>query len=301
MTGLTEEMKKKRFRGIGGSEVSAILGLDKYSSPYKIWLLKTGREEGFKGNKYTQAGNILESAVVEYFEQETNYRVIKSSANQKLVVHPKYEFAIGYRDRVYVKTATIGKGVLECKTTQQMIDDVPDTWFTQLQWYLGISNLSYGAVAWLEKGLDFKYREYDYDPEYFNFCIDRVKEFWENHIITDIPPDPINVDDITRMFTKHIEGSKMEATPEMLGVWEELKNVRGTLKELEGREAELIDRVKFAMRDTEVVLNGTKPIFTWKTTAPIHAFDKDLLKEKDPDVYNAFCYEKPGIRKFLIK
>jgi putative phage-type endonuclease len=295
------EIHKAHKRGIGGSEVSAILGLDKYSSPYKIWLIKTGREESFKGNKYTVAGNRLEPAVVEYFQEETKYRVIKSSANQKLVIHPKYEFAIGYRDRLYIRNSTIGKGVLECKTTQQMIDDVPETWFAQLQWYLGISDLSYGAVAWLEKGLDFKYKEYEYDPEFFNYMIEHVREFWESYILPDVPPPPMNVDDINRMFTRHIEGSKMDAGPEMISVHNELKTVKEKIKELETRETELSDRVKFAMRDTEVVLEGTKPLFTWRTTAPIHSFNKDAFKVANPDLYEHFTEEKPGIRKFLVK
>ena len=297
----SDQINKAHKRGIGGSEVSAILGLDKYSSPYKVWLIKTGREKSFVGNKYTVAGNLLEAAVVEYFAQETKYRVIKSSADQKLVVHPKYEFAIGYRDRLYVKTSTIGKGVLECKTTQQIIDDVPVTWFSQLQWYLGVSNLSYGAVAWLEHGLDFKYKEYDYDSDYFDFMIGRVRDFWNNHILTDIPPEPTTIDDIQRMFTRHIEGSKMDATPEMLGVYNELKSLRGKLKIDEARETELIEKVKFAMRDNEVVIDGNKPIFTWRTTEDSTTFDSKKLKDEFPDIYERYCSKKPGVRRFLIK
>jgi len=295
------EIQKSHRRGIGGSEVSAILGLDQYSSPYKIWLVKTGREPSFAGNKYTTAGNRLEPVVVEYFEQETKYRVIKASANQKLVVHPKYEFAIGYRDRIYIKTATIGKGVLECKTTQSPYDDVPESWFTQLQWYLGISDMSYGAVAWLERGLDFKYREYDYDPDYFNFMIERVREFWENNILKDIPPEPINAEDVIKMYNRHVEGSKMEATPELIGVFNELKILREKMKADETREEELINAVKMVMKDTEVILQGTKPLFTWRTTAPISAFDKDKLKLEKPDIYSAYSFQRPGDRRFLVK
>lgn len=298
---LTAEQHKARKRGIGGSEVPGILGLDKYSSPYQVWLRKTGREEPFRGNKYTQAGNILESAVVEYFQQETKYRIIKSSADQKLVVHPKYEFAIGYRDRLYVKTATVGKGVLECKTTQQMIDDVPETWFAQLQWYLGVSDLSYGAVAWLERGLDFKYKEYDYDPEFFNYMIERVGEFWDNYIIPDVPPPPMNIEDINKMFTRHIEGTKMDATPEMIAVHEQLKEIRATLKVHSETEEELTNSVKFAMRDNEVVLNGTTPLFTWRSSKPSMVFDKDKFKEENPELHDSYLVEKPGSRRFLIK
>jgi putative phage-type endonuclease len=297
----TPEIAHKRKGGIGGSEVSAILGIDSYSSPYQIWLRKTGREAPFFGNKYTKAGNILESAVVEYFSRETKYRIIKSSADQKVIIHPKYTFAIGMMDRLYVKTSTIGKGVLECKTTQASYDDVPSTWFTQLQWYLGVSQLSYGAVAWLEKGLDFKYREYEHDPEYFKFCIDAVKVFWEENILKDIPPEPINIIDVNHMFTRHIEGSKMEATPEMIAVYDELNAIRKIMKDCSKTEEDLISKVKIAMRDIVVVLNKNKPIFSWRTTAPIHCFDSDKLKNSDIDVYNAYSYEKPGIRRFLIK
>jgi predicted phage-related endonuclease len=294
------EIKKQRMKGVGGSEVPAILGLDKYSSPYKVWLVKTGRESSFTGNKYTQAGIILESAVVEFFQKETKYRVIKSSAKQKLYVHPKVDYAIGMPDRFYFGNK-IGKGILECKTTQAMIDDVPESWFAQLQWYLGIVGLMYGGVAWLERGLDFKYQEYEFDPDFFNFMLEHVRIFWENHVIKDVPPEPINIQDVERMFTRHIEGSKIEATPELINTHDEIRSLRATIQELETRETELVEKVKLAMRDNELMMSGTKPIFSWRTTAPIHLFDSKALKEADPDVYNAWVVEKPGIRKFLVK
>jgi predicted phage-related endonuclease len=294
------EIIKKRKTGIGGSEVPAILGLDKFSSPYQVWLRKTGREPAFTGNAYTKAGIILESAVVEFFTRETKYRIIKTSSKPQVYVHPKADFAIGMPDRLYIGNR-IGKGILECKTMQGETDDVYDSWFAQLQWYLGVVGLMYGGVAWLEHGLNFKYKEYEYDPDFFNFMLEEVRKFWENHILTDTPPDPINIQDVNLMFTKHIEGSKIEATPEMIAVHADLKTIRGELKALEAKEAELTDWVKFAMRDTETVINGTKPLFTWRTSAPIQAFDKNKLKEADPDAYNAYCYKKPGVRMFLIK
>jgi predicted phage-related endonuclease len=203
-------------------------------------------------------------------------------------------------DRFYIGNK-IGKGILECKTTQSSLEDVPETWFAQLQWYLGIVGLMYGSVAWLEHGLDFKYHEYEFDPDFFNFMLEEVRKFWENHILTDIPPDPINVADVEKMFTRHVEGSKIDATPELIAVHQELKTVRYALKELEAKETDLIDKVKFVMKDTEVIINGTKPLFTWKATAPVKRLDISGLKEGDPDVYNAWLTETPGVRKFLIK
>lgn len=34
-----------RRNGIGGSDVASIMGLNKFSSPLSVWLVKTGRED----------------------------------------------------------------------------------------------------------------------------------------------------------------------------------------------------------------------------------------------------------------
>jgi len=297
----TTEIKKKRLTGIGGSEIPAILGVSEYSSPYKVWAIKTGREAPFTGTKWTTAGSILEGAVAQFFEKETQYRIIKSSAKPQVLVHPKYSYAIGMVDRKYIAKVKTGKGVLECKTTQKPLDDPYESWFAQLQWYLGITGAMYGSIAWLERGLDFKYKEYEYDPGFFNYMIEIATDFWENNILKDIPPDPMNVEDIMKMYPRHVEGLKIDATPEMISAHEQLKSTRDAIKELESKETELSDAIKFAMKDAEMVVTAGKPLFTWKTSASSISFDVAKLKESDPDVYNAYCYEKPGSRRFLIK
>lgn len=296
----TTEIKKKRMTGIGGSEVPAILGLSKFSSPYKVWALKTGREQPFTGNKYTTAGSILESAVVDFFARETNYRIIKASAKQRVFVHPKVSYAIGMPDRFYFGNR-VGRGILECKTTQTPVDDVPEAWFAQLQWYLGIVGLMYGGIAWLEHGLEFKHKEYEFDPDFFNFMLDEVSRFWNEHILADVPPDPINVDDVLSRYPRHAEGLAMEATPEMVAVHAELKELRERKKQLDDRETELTDAVKIAMRECERIETGTGTLFTWKASKDSTVFDMDRFKSENAELHQKYLIEKPGSRRFLIK
>jgi predicted phage-related endonuclease len=298
---ITPEIAKKRKGGIGGSEVGAILGLSKWSSPYQVWLRKTGRDTGFTGNKYTRAGIILESAVSQYFEEETKYRIIKTSAKSKVYQHAKYDFAIGMPDRLFVSPEKIGKGVLECKTVQGMIDDVPEDWFCQLQWYLGVVGAGYGSVAWLERGVDFKYKEYEYDPEFFGFMISKVEPFWKENILKDIPPDPIDIRDVILMYNKHTESKSIEATLEMLAVHKQIVDLKALIKERTEELTTLEDTVKFAMLDAEAVMIGTKPIFTWRSTAPVKRFDKDRLMIEQPEIYKQYITEEAGSRRFLTK
>lgn len=290
-----------RKTGIGGSEVAAILGLDDFSSPYKVWLAKTGRESSSVDNKYTRAGTILESAVAEFFEQQTQYRIIKASAQQKTYVHPKYSFVIGTPDRRYVATNKIGQGILECKTTQWQYDDIPEKWFIQLQWYLGVINSAFGSVAWLEHGLDFKYKEYEFDKDFFDFLLEGVSKFWHENVIKDIPPEPINSADVERMFSRHREGSTLEATPEILLAHSELLEIKSAISDLESKETELTELIKTVMRDNETVIAGSRPLFTWRTAKPSQQFNKEKFRADNPELYEKYTTEVPGSRRFLIK
>lgn len=290
-----------RKKGVGGSEVAAILGLDEYSSPYKVWLDKTGRETRFVDNKYTQAGIILESAVADFFQIRTKYRIIKSSANQKTYFHPKYDFALGTPDRTYIGNTQVGKGILECKTTQAQHDDVPEKWFIQLTWYMGILGSQYGSVAWLERGLDFKYKEYEYDPEFFNYLVERVGLFWNDHVLKDVPPDPIDISDIQLMYKRHSDGVVLHATPEIVSAHEKLKSIKETLSSLENEKEELENAVKMAMKDAEAIMDGSKPLFTWKASKNSTKFDKDKFQAENVELYSKYLIETEGSRRFLVK
>lgn len=295
------EIQKVRSKGIGGSEVAAILGLDKYSSPYKVWARKTGREPKELENKYMRAGTILESAVAEFFQQETKYRIIKASAKQKVFTHPEYPFAIGMPDRFYIAKQKVGKGILECKATQMQLDEVIDPWFCQLQWYLGITGSIYGGVAWLERGLDFKYREYEYKKEFFDWMLGKVDAFWNVNVLKDVAPDPISVEDIQAMYERSAEGKTIEASAEMVQAHKRLKVLKDAIKEIEKESTQLEEQIKVAMRDAETISAEGYPLFTWKSTKNVVSFDRDSFQRDHPDMYQEYQKEKPGARRFLIK
>ena len=45
-----QEWLEDRKRGIGGSDVATVLGLNKYKSPYQLWLEKTGHAPSLQLN-----------------------------------------------------------------------------------------------------------------------------------------------------------------------------------------------------------------------------------------------------------
>lgn len=65
-----------RDKYIGGSDISAILGISKFTTRWQLLLQKAGLEERpFSGNRYTEYGHIIEPQIREYinFVHKTNF------------------------------------------------------------------------------------------------------------------------------------------------------------------------------------------------------------------------------------
>ena len=295
-------MTLNRPQGIGGSEIGALLGLNPYSSPYKLWLEKTGRQPSQNvDTKYTEAGRILESAVADFFEIKTGNKIIKSSASQQSFVHPEYPFIFGTPDRRFVSRDFPGKGILECKTTQHQFDTAPPSWFCQLTWYLGILGLKNGAIAWLERGVDFKFQDVGFDDELFNHLLNVAITFWTENVEKNVPPEPINVDDIQAMYDRHTDDKVILADDAIRERYGKLIQVKRQLKELETVENLLTDELKMAMIDAEAIRDGDLTLVTWKTAKQSQQFDKDTFKADHPEIYEQYLRSVGGSRRFLVR
>ena len=299
----TDFMAKFKTHGIGGSEIAALLGLDPYSSPYKVWALKTGREPKPVYNNYMKAGNYLEDAVAQYFAKDTGFKVEIMGLKEPLV-HPKYEFAIGFPDRKYFNPADGSRGTLEIKTVQGEIDIVPNKWLCQLQWYMGLEGVETGALAWLEHGLNFRHlKDIPFDAELMDLMLETAERFWVDNCLKDIPPAAIKIEDVLMRWKKHFPGKVLDADAELNGLHKEMLILRSSLKEQQMVYDQMADMVRTLMEDAEAVKipGKDKYLFTWKANKDGETFDKDTFEKENPELYAKYKVFKPGARVFLIK
>ena len=70
---------KMRNKGIGGSEAAVIVGMNRWKSPFQLWLEKTGEvePEDLSNNEFIYWGNVLEQVVADRFAELTGKRVTK--------------------------------------------------------------------------------------------------------------------------------------------------------------------------------------------------------------------------------
>lgn len=295
-----EQWLKARSKGIGGSEITSVMGLDPYRTPFALWEQKTGRADDFSGNKFTEAGDYLEPIVAQMFQDKSGYEVYQP--DQQHWKHPDYPHLLGTPDRFV--SLKHGDAVLEIKTTQKRItrEDIMEgqmlRWYFQVLWYMGICGKQKGFLAWLVSGVDFDWIEIDFNAEIFADMVEAGNNFWNNHVLANVPPPPLNKDDILRSIAKVLPDA-IEGPEEALQYHQQIKENKAKIKELSEANEELITAVQLLMADKSVMTYMGAPIFTWKE-ANTTRLDSKRLKAENEDVWNQ--YAKTGtVRTFLVK
>lgn len=278
-----QQWHEVRSKGIGGSEIAAVLGLDQYRTPYALWEVKTGRAGTFEENKFTRAGHYLEPVVVQMFEDETGMQTY--GGGTKHFAHPEHPFCIGTPDRFVAQK--MGDAVLECKTTQKAIakDSIPLSWYFQNIWYQGITGKHGGFIAWLSRGVDFDYIEIPFNAETFEQMVEQARAFWVDHVLADVPPPPMRSEDINRMAGA--VGGTVALGDEFAAYYRQIKANAEQIKELEEANEELKEAVMLAMgKNDQAHYVGIK-MFTWKEQKGKRLNQKRLAEEM-PDIFEAY-------------
>jgi len=255
----------------------------------------------------------LEDAVSLFYRDETGKEIIKASAGDWLIVNNEKEYLRVSPDRTYWipgrPKSDRNKGILECKTTQMEVDgdSLPQHWFCQLQYQLGVAELEQGAIAWLTMGREFGYRDLAFDKEFYDYMIEEVDRFWIDNIVGGIEPLAINVDDVLLKNPRHIIGKTVEADEELVQSCAELKEIKEELSALDTRKRDIESAIKMALGDAEALVapgsSLAKPtiLATWKAAKDSTKFDEKRFAAEKPELYAGYQYTVPGSRRFLLK
>lgn len=279
-----------RKLGIGGSDIGALLGVNKFKSPIDIWGDKIGTGKKFEGNRFTYWGHKLEKIVAEEFTaQHSDYQV------SELDVSMKRGYALANIDRL-IHHPEKGYGILECKTTNSFNskeweeDTVPDTYYAQVMHYLAVTGLDYAYIACLVGGNDYKEFYIEREEEECQLILRECKKFWNNYVLPQIPP-PADGSDAYSEYQKEkidtLEDEVVEIVADNADL-EKYEKIEENIKILE-KEKELI---KQEWIDEMIHMGAKKAIVgNHKITTVItkrETLDKKMLKETIPDADKFF-------------
>lgn len=139
---------------IGGSDASAILGMNPYRTNIELWQIKTGQliPEDISEKPYVKYGTEAEKYLRELFKLDfPEYQVVYVENN--MFLNDKYNFGHASLDG-WLIDQNGRRGVWECKTTnilQSMQKEkwnhrIPDNYYVQLLHYLLITEFDFAVL-----------------------------------------------------------------------------------------------------------------------------------------------------------
>ncbi len=303
----------ERSNGIGGSDCAAIAGVNKYSSPMKVYLEKTNQIEsdeiftvnehgGFEsGSEPAYFGVENEDKVAQEFFKRTGLKVRRRNA---ILKHPEYDFIYANVDRLIV-----GKNEgLECKTASEYLeaewedDEIPASYLLQCQHYMAVTGYKAWWIAVLIGGNKFIHKRIERDEELITYLINIEKEFWENHVIPNNPPafdgSVASSELLKAMYPQHEPDSTIELTSDLQVYIDSYKVLESEKKEIELKMTECQNVLKGAIQDNETAFIGEQKI-TWKSQVS-NRIDSTRLKKEQPDIYAQYIKQSIS-RPFKIK
>ena len=255
----------ERNKYIGGSDIAALCGVSRYKGEYEVWLSKTSEAYTKKESEAMYWGRSLEPVVAKRFAENHAFDLIPG----RPIAHPEHHFIGGTPDFIYIE-ADGSQGVLEVKTTNQYNakdwdnGECPDEYLLQLQWYLMLTGLTYGYLAVLIGGQDYREVKVTADPHLHKNLLTIACNFWHNYIETKTPPPAeMKAETIVLVYGKDDGSTKQLARP--ASFIETLKAKEAEIKRIEAEVEAMKNEIKQALGESTFGLIDNRFLVEWKT------------------------------------
>ncbi|KJD55282.1 hypothetical protein UZ38_23130 [Bacillus amyloliquefaciens] len=299
-----DEWLLERRKGIGGSDASVILGLNKWRTAFELWLDKTGQVPiSESASEAAYFGSILEDIVAKEFEVRSGKKVRRKKSMLK---HPEHDFILANVDRMIVGE----KAILECKTTSAYNlkewedNEIPDSYIVQVQHYLGVLGPEYKKAyfAVLIGGNKFVWKEIERDDELIAMIFQAEVDFWNEKVLGGKAPvldGSSAAEEYLKQRYSEAEGGKVvDLTSANKTRIQQYLQLKEQINELTLQAKELENQIKHEMKEAEYGFIGNYQT-SWKSVST-NRIDSKILKEQFPDVYEKVTKEVQ-YRRFGIK
>jgi putative phage-type endonuclease len=182
--------RRLRSQGLGGTDVAAVLGFDKWRTPLDVWLDKTGRGTYTESSYPMRRGTFMERFLLDEYARETGAIMERPPA---LLAHPDYAMVRASLD-----------GIAHHRDRSVVVDAKAPTWRGREAWWdeeklcpdgYAVQMLTYLAVTGLPEAVLVA----DVAGEYTTVTIARdeaweavalplLADWWQTFVVGDTPP-----------------------------------------------------------------------------------------------------------------
>lgn len=312
-----EEWEKEREKGIGSSDAGVLFGVNHFKTIYTLWREKVGLpvtkddsnqevlDNGHDFELSSTAGFVRRTGAIIDYENSLGDWLAIDDDNPVLRVSP---------DRVYWPKNTPPEArtpknwcVLELKSTNTFVDrdNLPDYWYCQIQYQMGVLGAKHGALMWItsQPRLSMDYAFVDFNEPFYLMIRKRILDFWENNVLARREPDGLTPEDKLVKFQKVTDGKTVtsdEYIEKIIKRYAELSAKESAIKK---EKEPLSKEIGAFFEDAEIMIDkDNKVLATYKQSSgrSFPAKNLDILQKEEPELYDRFVVVTTG-RRLNIK
>lgn len=308
-----DEWHAARARGFGGSDVAAVLGMDRYRSPWHVWRAKHG-EVDRADSEAADMGRKLEGFIADEFAERAGFTLADPVGT---LAHHERRWMQANVDRMVIESTADQVAPLECKNRSERRaadwkDGVPDEPALQAHWYLGVTGYDHAWVSVLLGGNRLKYYRLERDQGLIDELISYCGRWWEEHVIGGAQPradgSKATSELLARLWEVRPEATREVPASRTLQLLARRASLKDRLAATETQLAEVENELKIALGDAEVATAGGRTAYTWIANGTFRtkafraeqpelaatyvrlapAVDTDRLAADHPDIYRRY-------------
>ncbi len=296
-----DEWLEDRRKSIGGSDAAAVIGLNRYRTPMEVYADKLGALPPKEDTEAMRMGRDLEEYVARRFCEETGKKVRRVT---KTIRNADFPFAHANIDRGVVGE----KAGLECKFSNSMSlkryknGEFPEEYYTQCVHYLAVTGWDRWYLTVAIAGVGIKIFIIERDDEEANALMNAERDFWYNHVLKGIPPEPQGTASDNAAINSLFKESENDDPIELIGFRDSLRlrdEIIMQIKTLEADRDRIEQKIKIAMGENSAAETEEYSV-TWKAQSR-KTFSKELFKKDFPNADMEQYLKTSTLRVMRIK
>lgn len=265
----------ERRRGVGASEVAAILGVDPRRGPLAVYASKVAppaEDDDEPEDSPLYWGRRFEEPVAAWYAEATK-RTVTNPGEFSLHRHAAAPLFATLDRNVADPTRVETPGVLECKAVSVWgpMDlwrvEAPLLYQVQLQAQLAVTGREWGSVAALLGGTRPVYHDYARNDRFIDAMLLAVQQFWKCVERREPPPPDItpSVRDALHRLWPEDSGVEIAMPEDKVGLVAEWEHAKEAHKATEARKDEMEAQIKAVLQDATWARLPDGRRVQWKT------------------------------------
>jgi putative phage-type endonuclease len=255
--GSREDWLTYRRKGLGGSDVPAILGLSPWATPLKVWADKCGIADDSPDTYTLRRGHHMERLLWRELEREVVS--IEVTPHDLCIAQGEEEWMLYSPDAFVAQRGKTGwtalaEGKSHPRGASDWTEEPPPHVIAQVQYGMVVTGLPRCYVA-VDLGTEFRWALVFKDEAWAETNLPILREFWTK-VQEQTPPEPTGDDANTlkRIYPREQAGLTVALDGRFLDLRWEMDQLDAQIRTLSERQADLKAQIVAEMKDAECAM-----------------------------------------------